>query len=98
LKRIAALPDVPTVIEAGYASYEVESWSGLLAPAKTPDRDISQLVSYFTAALEAPEIKSKLVVQDSYAVSVCGADFAAFIRRQYEETGRTIREANFKAQ
>jgi tripartite-type tricarboxylate transporter receptor subunit TctC len=98
LKRIAALPDVPTVIEAGYASYEVESWSGLLAPAKTPDRDILQLASYFTAALEAPEIKSKLVVQDSYAVSVCGADFAAFIRRQYEETGRTIREANFKAQ
>jgi tripartite-type tricarboxylate transporter receptor subunit TctC len=98
LKRIAALPDVPTVIESGYPSYEVESWSGLLAPAKTPGRDISQLASYFTAALEAPEIKSKLVVQDSYAVNVCGADFAAFIRKQYEETGRTIREANFKAQ
>src|SRR6478735_8289946 len=82
LKRIAALPDVPTVIEAGYPGYEVESWSGLLAPAKTPYRDISQLASYFTAALAAPEIKSKLVAQDSYAVSVCGAGFAAFIRKQ----------------
>jgi tripartite-type tricarboxylate transporter receptor subunit TctC len=98
LKRIVALPDVPTVIEVGYAGYEVESWSGLLAPAKTPDRDISQLASYFTAALAAPEIKSKLAVQDSYAVNVCGTDFAAFIRKQYEETGRTIREANFTAQ
>ena len=44
------------------------------------------------------DIKSKLAVQDSYAVNVCGTDFAAFIRKQYEETGRTIREANFTAQ
>ncbi len=97
-KRIAALPDVPTVIESGYSDYEVESWSGLLAPAKTPAQDVSQLAGFFTMALKAPEITAKLAAQDSYAVHVCGADFAAFIRKQYEETGRIIRESNFKAQ
>ena len=97
-KRIAALPDVPTVIESGYSDYEVESWSGLLAPAKTPSQEIAQIAHYFTAALAAPEIKSKLALQDSYGVGVCGAEFADYIRRQYEEVGRVIREANFKAQ
>jgi tripartite-type tricarboxylate transporter receptor subunit TctC len=97
-KRIAALPEVPTVIESGYSDYEVESWSGLLAPAKTPTKDISQIASFFTAALEAPEIRTKLAVQDSYAVGVCGAEFAGFISKQYEETGRIIREGNFKPQ
>ena len=98
--RIAALPDVPTVIESGYSDYEVESWSGLVAPAKTPSRETSEIARYFTAALAAPEIKSKLAVQDSYGVGVgvCGEEFAGYIRKQYDEIGRVIREANFKAQ
>jgi tripartite-type tricarboxylate transporter receptor subunit TctC len=97
-KRIAALPDVPTVMEAGYSDYEVESWSGLLAPAKTPSQEISQLARLYAAALQAPEIKAKLEVMDSYAVGVCGPEFANYLRKEYEETGRIIRESNFKAQ
>ena len=97
-ERIAALPDVPTVIESGYGDYEVESWSGLVAPAKTPNPEISQIERLFIGALQAPEITSKLAAQDSYAVHVCGADFARFIRKQYEEIGRTIRDAGLKAQ
>jgi hypothetical protein len=50
------------------------------------------------AALQAPEITTRPAAQDSYAVHVCGADFAAFIRKQYEEIGRTIRDAGLEAQ
>jgi hypothetical protein len=50
------------------------------------------------AAFQASEITAKLAAQDSYAVHVCGADFAAFIRKQYEEIGRTIRHAGLEAQ
>jgi tripartite-type tricarboxylate transporter receptor subunit TctC len=97
-KRVAALPDVPTAIEAGYPGYEVESWSGLLAPAKTPSQDISQLAGLFTAALHAPDIQAKLAAMNSYSVDGCGAEFAGYIRKEYEETGRVIRESGLKAQ
>ena len=97
-KRIETLPDVPTVIESGFNDYEVDVWLGLVAPAKTPTAMISQIVAWFTSALAAPTIRSKLVEQESYAVSVCGSDFGAYIRRQYEEVGRIIREANIKAE
>jgi len=97
-KRIETLPDVPTMIESGFNDYEVDVWLGLVAPARTPTATISQIATWFTSALAAPTIKSKLVEQESYAVGVCGPDFGAYIRRQYEEVGRTIREANIKAE
>jgi tripartite-type tricarboxylate transporter receptor subunit TctC len=96
--RAEALPDVPTVAESGYKDYDVEQWFGLFAPAKTPKERVSQLVGWFTAALQVPEVKAKLAVQGLYPVGMCGADFGAFIRKQYDDYGRAIREANIKAE
>jgi tripartite-type tricarboxylate transporter receptor subunit TctC len=59
--RIDTLPNVPTVAESGYKDYELNYWLGVFAPAKTPKEKVSQLVSWFTAALQAPEFKAKLV-------------------------------------
>jgi len=95
--RIAALPELPTVAESGYPDYGFEGWFGALAPAKTPQKTVSELVDWFTTALQAPEIRAALVGQGLYPVGLCGADFAALIRRQYDEFGRIIREANIKA-
>jgi tripartite-type tricarboxylate transporter receptor subunit TctC len=96
--RSEALPDVPTVAESGYQDFDVEHWFGLFAPAKTPKETVSQLVGWFTAALQVPEVKAKLVVQGLYPVGICGADFGAFFRKQYDDYGRAIREANIKAE
>jgi tripartite-type tricarboxylate transporter receptor subunit TctC len=97
-KRIEALPDVPTIIESGYRDYEVEVWLGLMAPAKTPKGALSQIAGWFTAALRAPEVKLRLISHDTYPVAVCGADFAAYIRKQYDEISLVIREGNIKAE
>ena len=97
-KRIETLPEVPTVIESGYKDFEVDVWLGLVAPAKTPKDTILQIAGWFTAALKAPEIAAKLAGQESYPVGVCGADFAAYLRKQYDDIGRIIREANIKAE
>ena len=94
--RIEALPDVPTVAESGYKDYEMDVWFGVVAPAKTPKKTVSQLADWFTAALQVPEIKEKLAVQGLYPVGTCGADFAAYLRKKYEEYGRVIRDANIK--
>jgi tripartite-type tricarboxylate transporter receptor subunit TctC len=97
-KRLDAMPDVPTIMESGFADYEVDVWLGLVAPAKTPKEITTQTIGLFTAALQAPEIRAKLAAQDSYPVGMCGADFAAYIRKQLDDTGRTIRDANIKTE
>jgi tripartite-type tricarboxylate transporter receptor subunit TctC len=96
--RIEPLPNVPTIAESGYKDYEINTWFGVVAPAKTPKERISQLAGWFSAAMKIPEIKAKFAVQGLYPVGICGADFGAFIRKQYDEYGRVIREANIKAE
>jgi tripartite-type tricarboxylate transporter receptor subunit TctC len=97
-ERIEQMPDVPTAAEAGYKDFEVDVWFGLTAPAKTPRDTIAELARWFTAALKVPAVKEKLVAQGIYPAGICGADFAAFIRRQYDDYGRIIRDANIKAE
>jgi tripartite-type tricarboxylate transporter receptor subunit TctC len=94
--RIPPLPDVPTVAESGFKDYEVTPWFGVYAPAKTPKETVTQLADWFAAAMKAPEVKEKLAVQELYPMVTCGADFAAFLRKQNEDYGRAIKEANFK--
>jgi tripartite-type tricarboxylate transporter receptor subunit TctC len=95
--RSELLPDVPTVAESGYKGYEIDFWNGVLAPAKTPQETVSQLAGWFTAAMQVPEVKAKLVAQSLYPVGMCGADFGALLRKQYDEFGLIIREANIQA-
>jgi tripartite-type tricarboxylate transporter receptor subunit TctC len=96
--RIDTLPAVPTIIESGYKDFEVDVWVGLVAPAKTPKDTISQVTGWFTTALQAPEIKAKLAAMESYPVAVCGSDFGAYLRKQFDDTARVIHEANIKAE
>ncbi len=59
----------------------------LVAPAKTPKEIISQFAGWFSAAMQIPEVKAKLIAQGLYPVGLCGADFAAHIRKQYDDYG-----------
>ena len=95
--RIASLPDVPTVAESGFKDYDADLWYGIVAPAKTPKDTIAQLENWFTAALQAPELKPKLAVQGFYPVGICGVESGAHIRRKFEEYGSVIRDANIRA-
>jgi tripartite-type tricarboxylate transporter receptor subunit TctC len=94
--RIEPLPDLPTVAEAGYKDFDVAVWFGLVTPAGTPTKIILQLADWFTAAMRAPEVITKLRGQGLYPVGMCGKDFAAYIRKQYENYDRAIRDANIK--
>jgi tripartite-type tricarboxylate transporter receptor subunit TctC len=94
--RIDALPDVPTMAELGYTGIELDPWSGLFAPVNTPKETVTQLASWFGAAVQVPEVKAKLAGQGFYPAGVCGADFSALVHKQYADYGRAIRELNFK--
>ncbi|MEA3024985.1 MAG: hypothetical protein QOF91_270 [Alphaproteobacteria bacterium] len=95
--RIEPMPNVPTVAESGFKDFESDIWFGLVAPAKTPGEATSQLGAWFTAALKDPEVTPKLAAQGLFPVGTCGADFAA-PKKQYDDYGRAIRDANIKAQ
>jgi len=97
-ERIEQLPDVPTVVESGYPDYAMEVWFGLFAPANTPKQTLDQLAARFAAAVRLPEVKAKLNAQGLSPGGMCGADFATFVREQYADFGRVIREANLKAE
>jgi tripartite-type tricarboxylate transporter receptor subunit TctC len=94
--RIDQLPGVPTVAESGYKDFVAEFFVGLIAPAKTPKDTVSQIGAMFTAAMQPPDIKAKLAALGLFPNGTCGADFAAVLRKDYEEYGRVIREANIK--
>ena len=96
--RIALLPEVPTVAEAGYSDFDLDIWSGVFAPAKTPKDTVAQLAGWFTEALRTPAAKATLELQGYTSIGVCGSDFAASLSKQYYDYGRIIREANIKAE
>jgi tripartite-type tricarboxylate transporter receptor subunit TctC len=96
--RIEPLPQVPTVAESGYPGYEVTVQFGVYAPANTPKDIAAQFARWFTEALQAPEIKTKLAAQELYPLGICGPEFSAHLRKEHEKYGRAIREANFKVE
>jgi tripartite-type tricarboxylate transporter receptor subunit TctC len=96
--RIKQLPDVPTVIESGFREYGSDIWFGVVAPAQTPATIVSRLADWFSAALHVPEVEAKLEEQGLSTVDICGAAFGAFIRQQYDVTGRAIRQANISSE
>jgi tripartite-type tricarboxylate transporter receptor subunit TctC len=97
-KRIDPLPAVPTMEELGYRDFEVEVWFGLLAPAKTPKNEVAQLADWFTAAMQVPDVKAKLVAIGLYPVGMCGDAYAAHIKKQFEEYARVMRDAGIKGE
>jgi tripartite-type tricarboxylate transporter receptor subunit TctC len=80
-KRLASLPQVPTIAEAGVPDYAYVSWFGMLAPAKTPPEIVARLNSEVVAALAEPEIVQRLLSQGGVEpVGSSSADFAAIIK------------------
>jgi tripartite-type tricarboxylate transporter receptor subunit TctC len=98
LQRIEQLPDAPTVAESGFKDYDADLWYGVVAPAKTPGDQLSQLAGWFRSALQQPDIRSKLLAQGLFPVGTCGTEFGSFLRQQNDDYGLAIRESNIKAQ
>jgi len=97
-ERIDVLPDLPTIAESGYPNYQAELWFGLFAPAKTPHETIARLGEWFSAAVQSPDVRQKLAIQGLHPMAICGGDFAALVRRDYDEFGRIIHEAKISVQ
>jgi tripartite-type tricarboxylate transporter receptor subunit TctC len=94
--RFDALPELPTLDELGFSIGVGDIWYGVVAPAKTTKDTISRLADWFGAALRSPEVKAKLVANGIYPALTCGAEYAVYLRQQYDEYGRAIRAASIR--
>ena len=94
--RVQALPEVPTVIEAGLPGYESVQWSGLLAPAGTPREIISKLHKETTAILRTPEARERLRSDGSEVVAGTPEEFAAFIQAEILKWAKVVKAAGIQ--
>lgn len=92
-KRSIAAPDLPTIAEQGVPEVVVDSWYGLLVPAKTPAPIVAKLNAAMVKVLQMPEVREKLLAQGAEAASSSSADFEALIRDELKKWDYVIREA-----
>jgi len=97
-KRIAALPDVPTIAEAGFPAAESTFWLAMLAPAKTPAEIVAKVNGEVLRALQSVELKERLAKLGTEPMSMTPAESDAFIRREYEVLGKIMRDAGLTPQ
>jgi tripartite-type tricarboxylate transporter receptor subunit TctC len=91
--RVRALPDVPTVAEAGVPGYEFQAWFGIVAPAATPAPILDRLNAEFNRVLSAADVRDRLLNEGGMQpVGGSAAQFAALIAREKEHWGKLVKE------
>jgi tripartite-type tricarboxylate transporter receptor subunit TctC len=95
-KRLASLPNVPTVAESGYPGFEAATWSGLVAPVGTPQAVIDRLNAETNKALKRPDMLAKLDEDGSTPLGGSAKQFADFLKTEHAKWGAAVREANIK--
>ena len=94
--RAASLPNVPTVAEAGVPGYETLQWYGVLAPAATPPKIVTQLYEQIAAALKTGEVRQRLEVEGGMPVGNTPAEFAQFIKDEMAKWGEVAKVARLQ--
>lgn len=90
-KRSPALPNVPTIAEAGVKGYEATSWFGLLAPAGTPPAVVNRLNADLVKILAMPDVKKQMAEQGADAYSETPAAFAGFIKSETAKWAKVVK-------
>jgi tripartite-type tricarboxylate transporter receptor subunit TctC len=95
-KRAPGAPDVPTFIESGLPGFVVDSWVGILAPARTPRAIVDRLYAEVTALLQLPEVRERFAVLGIEPVGNPPDEFAAQIRADLERWGPVVKQAQIR--
>jgi tripartite-type tricarboxylate transporter receptor subunit TctC len=98
VQRSPALPDIPTVAEAGVTGYEYVTWYSIVAPAKTPRAIIDKLNARLAAILAIPEVAQRLASQGAEPRASTPAELAGFMRADHTRLGNIIRYAGIKGE
>jgi tripartite-type tricarboxylate transporter receptor subunit TctC len=94
--RIAPFPDLPTIAEAGVPGYEISTWYGIWAPARTPPNIIARLQQAVATAARNPETRARFDALGAEPVADSPEDYARFVRAEYDRWGKLVRDARIK--
>ena len=97
-KRSSALPDVPTMAEAGIPGQEAYTLTGIIAPAGTPKEIVSLLHSEIVKLVGQADVQKRLADLGFEVVANTPEEFAIRIKSEMEKWGKVIREAKIKAE
>ncbi|MGH8701107.1 MAG: Bug family tripartite tricarboxylate transporter substrate binding protein [Burkholderiales bacterium] len=97
-QRNPALPDVPTVAEAGVPGYEAIEWNGVMVPASTPPAIVRRIHQALSKALAAPAMKERIVGVGAEVVGSSPEEFTAFIKSEFSAWARVIKETGITVQ
>ena len=94
--RIAPFPDLPTIAEAGVPGYEISTWYGIWAPARTPPAIIARLQQAVATAARSPETCARFDALGAEPVAESPEDYARVVRAEYDRWGKLVRDARIK--
>ena len=95
-KRNAAMPDVPTIAEAGVPGYEVSNWWGILSPAGTPQPVLDRLYKEINVILDSPETRKRFELEGAEVIRMKPAEITSFVAKETEQWTRVVKEAGIK--
>ncbi|MCE9641345.1 MAG: tripartite tricarboxylate transporter substrate binding protein [Betaproteobacteria bacterium] len=95
-QRSLVVPDLPTVAAAGVPGYEANNWNGVVAPAGTPRAVIERLRREIKAAVDAPEMRERLLQNAFEPIADTPAEFARYLATERVKWGKVVREAHVK--
>ena len=95
-KRNPKLPNVPTLIEQGYADTEADNWYGLLAPAKTPPAIVAKLNAALVATLNDPGVREKLIQSGALPSPTTPAEFGQLLKDELARWGKVVKTKGIK--
>jgi tripartite-type tricarboxylate transporter receptor subunit TctC len=97
-KRSSALPDVPTMAEAGFKDQESETLQGILVPAGTPKAVVNKIAAEIKRMMAQPEMKDKVAALGFDIIASTPEQFAAQVKVEVEKWGKVIKAAGVKAE
>ena len=97
-ERSKALPDVPTVSEAGFSNAEYPFWIGMFLPAKTPENIVDRLYRETKKALGEPRVRDRLAALSVDSLEMSPREFDALVQKQIKIDAELVRAAGLKAQ
>jgi tripartite-type tricarboxylate transporter receptor subunit TctC len=96
-RRLPALPDIPTLIEAGLGAYRVADWAGILAPAGTPAAIVERLNREFVTAAHTPELIAKLTENGNIVASSTPQEMSRLVADEVRDMDQLIKTLGLKA-
>jgi tripartite-type tricarboxylate transporter receptor subunit TctC len=97
-KRSPALPEVPTIAEAGVPGYEAHNWWGIVAPTGTPTAVVDRLHRELGVILTSAETQKRLQSEGAEALQMSPGEFGAFVAAETVKWARVVKEAHIRAE